>query len=164
VDSNFHRGNSKLVEYEGFDFCRMIPIDSMHCIYLGMKCTSIFKIHCMTPQFESMLIDGLMCVQFIITGVFKKLLIHWLDATQYKNGIIFHPSALLAINQHICDTIKKKKYCPSEFARKPRWLRDACRYKATEYRQLLLYTGVVVFLKKLPQAHNKIFLLLVTSI
>lgn len=34
---------------------------------------------------------------------------------------------------------------PCEFARKPRSLSDLSRFKATEFRQLLIYTGQVVF-------------------
>ena len=38
---------------------------------------------------------------------------------------------------------------PREFARGPRTTADLLRYKATEFRQFLLYTGPVVLLNKL---------------
>jgi len=94
--------------------------------------------------------------------VFKRLLLHWLEAPQYKHGSVLHSSDLLVIKDHLREVIKRNKYCP-EFSRKPRWLKDTKRFKATEFRQMLLYTGVVIFLNRLPEIHFKIFLLFVVS-
>jgi len=43
-----------------------------------------------------------------------------------------------------------RSYVPSEFSRRPRAFSDIDRFKATEFRQLLLYTGVVAFRNILP--------------
>ena len=48
------------------------------------------------------------------------------------NGI---SDALLAVRNNI----------PKEFARRPRSLKEVDRWKATKFRQLLLYTGILVF-------------------
>lgn len=56
--------------------------------------------------------------------------------------------------------VKLKSYVPREFARKPRSLLEWLRWKATEFRQLLLHTGLVVFAGKLNDAAYKNFLLL----
>jgi len=37
-----------------------------------------------------------------------------------------------------------KNYIPIEFCRKPRDVEEACRWKATEFRQLLIYTGPII--------------------
>lgn len=37
-----------------------------------------------------------------------------------------------------------KKYIPSDFCRKPKGLDELLRWKATEYRQMAIYTGIVV--------------------
>ena len=51
-------------------------------------------------------------------------------------------------------------FIPGEFSRKPRSLMEVDRWKATEFRQLLLYTGPVVLLGNLRDALYKNFLLL----
>jgi hypothetical protein len=38
-----------------------------------------------------------------------------------------------------------RDYIPCEFSRNPRGLNDLNRFKATEFRQILIYTGQVVF-------------------
>ena len=51
-------------------------------------------------------------------------------------------------------------FVPKEFARKPRSVTEFERYKATEFRQFLLYTGVTYLAEVLPEALYKNFLLL----
>ncbi|KAJ8029023.1 hypothetical protein HOLleu_28306 [Holothuria leucospilota] len=53
---------------------------------------------------------------------------------------------------------------PLEFARKPRPLREVDRWKATEFRQFLLYSGPLVLLGKLPDEEYKNFLLFSVSL
>lgn len=53
-----------------------------------------------------------------------------------------------------------QKYCPSEFARRSRSLDLSSKYKATEFRQFLLYTGPVVTFGLLNDEVYKHFLFL----
>ena len=55
-------------------------------------------------------------------------------------------------------------YIPHEFDRKPRSLAELDRWKATEFRLLLLYTGPVVLKGKLPKEMYDNFMLLSTAI
>ena len=55
------------------------------------------------------------------------------------------------------------KYMPSEFSRKPRCLNELDRYKATEFRAFLLYTGPVCLKKNIHESLYKNFLLLSVS-
>lgn len=64
------------------------------------------------------------------------------------------PSKLLAV----------RMYIPSEFARKPRGIDERLRWKATELRQFLLYTGPVVLKDVLAPEVYQNFMLLSVSI
>lgn len=55
--------------------------------------------------------------------------------------------------------VKMKNFVPREFARKPRPLSERDRYKATEFRQFLLYTGPVVLAGAIPDVMYKSFML-----
>lgn len=56
------------------------------------------------------------------------------------------------------------KYIPTEFARRPRGLKDCKRWKATEFRQFLLYTGPIVLRKILSKDKYEHFLTLHVAI
>lgn len=62
--------------------------------------------------------------------------------------------------QHFSDLLKLyADYIPSEFSRQPRSLRHIAKWKATEWRLLLLYVGVVVFKILLkPEVYNMFML------
>ena len=60
--------------------------------------------------------------------------------------------------------ISLKSFMPLEFARKPRSLNEWQRWKATEFRQFLLYTGPVVLLGKLSDVAYNNFMLFSVAI
>lgn len=72
-------------------------------------------------------------------GVMRKLVLLWLKGPL----LVRLPSS--KVKQISSNLRFIKKYVPIEFSRKPRDLEEICRWKATELRQLLLYTGPLVF-------------------
>ncbi|KAJ8963598.1 hypothetical protein NQ314_005497 [Rhamnusium bicolor] len=78
-------------------------------------------------------------MHLLYLGVVKKLIV-----SLWCNGI---PATKLSYKQisNISDTlVSQRKNMPSEFNRKPRPLSESKRWKATEFRQFLLYTGPIV--------------------
>lgn len=87
-------------------------------------------------------------------GVMKKFLLRVLQG----NMII-----KVTKNNKICMSKKLellRKSIPKEFVRKPRSFEDIAHWKATEFRQFLLYTGIVVFKDELTDDAYYVFLLL----
>ncbi|KAG1657415.1 hypothetical protein GQR58_023391 [Nymphon striatum] len=84
-------------------------------------------------------------MHLVCLGVVRRLLNIWLKGklkTRLTNRLVDQlSSALVQLRSHI----------PSEFARKPRSVREVDRWKATEFKQFLLYTGPVVFTSIIPQ-------------
>lgn len=95
-------------------------------------------------------------MHLICLGVMKKLLVAWVFGKYSRLTKLSGRSISI-----ICARLDiLKKYCPSDFARRPRSL-DACsKYKATEFRQFLLYTGPVVAYGILDEQVYKHFLFL----
>jgi hypothetical protein len=98
-------------------------------------------------------------MHLVCLGVMKRLLLHWVG----KGG------NLCRLPSRIVDQISEKlislaRLCPSEFARKPRSLNEVSMWKATEFRQFLLYTGMVVLHDLMDANAYGHFMLLVVAI
>lgn len=84
-------------------------------------------------------------MHLVCLGVVRKLISLWLS------GPLNVRLSTNQIKEISLEMIKLRKFVPSEFARKPRGLDNVKYWKATEYRQFLLYIGPLVmkmFLKK----------------
>nr|CAI5858150.1 unnamed protein product [Callosobruchus analis] len=77
-------------------------------------------------------------MHLVLLGVTKRILTLWLKGG--KNIRFSNPQIEKFEKLHL-DCVK---YLPNDFARKPRSLLDIERWKATEFRLFLLYTGPVV--------------------
>ncbi|CAH0563111.1 unnamed protein product [Brassicogethes aeneus] len=85
-------------------------------------------------------------MHLVLLGVVKKLL-----CGIWCTGPPPHKFSSLQI-KNVSDLLENlKSFIPSEFARKPRSLKEVKRWKATEYRQFFLYTGPVVLKNNLPK-------------
>lgn len=93
-------------------------------------------------------------MHLVCLGVMKRFLLLWIKGPlQCRLG----SRVIDDISQHL---LNLKSHIPSEFARKPRSLKEIDRWKATEFRQFLLYTGPVVLAEILhPNMYNNFLLL-----
>ena len=86
-------------------------------------------------------------------GVMRKLICYWVKRDTVNH--LFGKNATTTISDRLLDL---RKYVPGEFARLPRSLAEIARWKATELRQFLLYTGPIVLKGILPEVLYKHFL------
>lgn len=97
-------------------------------------------------------------MHLVCLGTLRRMIKFWKSdksskfrlSAAHQNGI---STALEHLHGHL----------PSEFARQPRSLHESDRWKATEWRQLLLYTGVVVLSGILPMTYYHHFMCLCVS-
>ena len=78
-------------------------------------------------------------MHLVCLGVVRRLLMAWLKGPltcRLPNNSVLKISDRLVSMRH---------FVSSEFCRRPRPLSEIDRYKATEFRQILLYTGLVAF-------------------
>jgi len=83
-------------------------------------------------------------MHLVCLGVVKRLLQLWIKGN--RNIRLFLENVNL-VSRYL---IASKFFIPIEFARKPRGLNDVDKWKATEFRQFLLYTGIVAMKSILP--------------
>ncbi|KAJ8928688.1 hypothetical protein NQ314_018698 [Rhamnusium bicolor] len=98
-------------------------------------------------------------MHLLCLGVMKKLLVSLWCCGKPPNKLSFHQ-----IDQISNSLTVQSANIPSEFCRKPRTLKEVNRWKATELRQFLLYTGPIVLKSILPKKHYLNFLSLHISI
>ncbi|KAB0801046.1 hypothetical protein PPYR_00215 [Photinus pyralis] len=98
--------------------------------------TSILEI---LPNFDMIRNIPLDYMHLICLGVMRKLLLLWVFGK--PNSKLAHIQVSRISNY----LVELSKNIPCEFVRKPRSLDDLKRFKATEFRQILMYTGPLVF-------------------
>jgi hypothetical protein len=94
----------------------------------------------------------------VCLGVMKKLIISWMRGSL---DVRLSSNQIVRISNRLADI---KEFIPLRtFARKPRSLLEIDRWKATELRQFLLYTGMIVLKGIINEEIYEHFLLLSTS-
>lgn len=96
-------------------------------------------------------------MHLVCLGVTKKLLIFFFKKTKTHLGSNVRNSINEALKTY-------KKFCPCDFVRKPDGLKYVHKWKATQYRQFLLYLGIVCLYKVVPENIYKMFLRLSIAI
>ncbi|XP_058987390.1 uncharacterized protein LOC131806751 [Musca domestica] len=97
-------------------------------------------------------------MHLIDLGVFKKMLRLILQNKHTKSKL--NVAEINELNRKI---LYIAKYTPKEFARKGRLFDEVCRWKAKEFRQVVLYTGIIIFKNILHEDLYTHFLLLHTA-
>lgn len=99
-------------------------------------------------------------MHLVCLGVVKKLLSAWILGKYSRLSKLSARSISI-----ICERLSiLRVYCPSDFARRPTSLDRFSKYKATEFRQFLLYTGPVVMYNVLSEQLYNHFLFLHVAI
>jgi len=96
-------------------------------------------------------------MHLVCLGVLKRLLQLWIKGNR---NIRLSSENVNLVSRYL---IASKFFIP-EFARKPRGLNDVDKWKATEFRQFLLYTGIVAMKSVLPSNCYNHFLFLSVGI
>ncbi|ODM93164.1 hypothetical protein Ocin01_13518, partial [Orchesella cincta] len=91
-------------------------------------------------------------MHLICLGVMRKLLHLWLSGP-LKTRLSGREVKIISL-----ELVSLRNKVPDEFCRRPRTLKDVNRFKATELRQFLLYTGPCVLKTILPSTQFKHFL------
>ncbi len=122
--------------------------------------------HVQHSPFTEVGIDMITCFPYdymhlVCLGVMRRLLDLWISTTGPLHCRISSSQASMVTDR----LLALRNYIPSEFARRPRALVERCRWKATELRQFLLYTGPVVLRGVLqPQIYDNFMLLSVRCV
>lgn len=90
-------------------------------------------------------------------GIMKKMILLWLNG---KPPFKLSAFKIAQISENL---INQSINIPVEFCRKPRKLEEANRWKVTEFRQFLLYSGIIVLQGVLPRRYYGNFLALQLS-
>jgi hypothetical protein len=103
-------------------------------------------------------------MHLVCLGVVRKLLKFWLCGPVHRDVQLASRLCAGSVKLLSDKLIKLHNSIPVEFARKPRSVSEVDRWKATEFRQFLLYTGPIVLPGVLSDAVYNHFLLLCVGI
>jgi len=92
-------------------------------------------------------------MHLVLLGATRKLIHLWMSKGPVT--VRLHSTQIAKISELL---LTLRQFIPTEFARKPRPLEDICRWKATELRQFLLYTGPIVLKNFLSEKTYKNFM------
>lgn len=97
-------------------------------------------------------------MHLVCLGIVRKIIYLWMKGPLSSR---ISAQSLSVVSVSLSDL---RHSLPREFARKPRSLSEFNMWKATEFRQFLLYTGPVVLHGKIPNLQYKNFMLLSVAI
>ena len=133
-----------------------LEVNRCHYVVKGVKGFSILSLILSTFDIiRGIVFDSMHCIDL---GVMKQLISLWFDS-KYSAKPWYLGSFITQINQKLSNIIP-----PSNVSRLPGNLISRSTWKASEWRNLLLYYGMFIFKRFLPEEFYNHFLLLSTSI
>lgn len=102
------------------------------------------------PSFDFIKRVPLDYMHLVCLGVMKKILVMWISG---KPPNKFSLKTIQDVSQQLSSL---HPYIPVEFSRKPRPLEEVGRWKATELRQFLMYTGPIVLRNAFEKSCNDV--------
>jgi hypothetical protein len=99
-------------------------------------------------------------MHLVCLGVMRRMINYWKSESSSISRARLSPAMIRSISSRLVQLNGK---FPSIFARQPRSLSESDRWKATEFRQFLLYSGMVVLQNVLSTSHYQHYLLLAVA-
>jgi len=93
-------------------------------------------------------------MHLVCIGVVRKML------NVFRNGVLPYRLSRRLVSELSDRLLSFRSFTPSEFARKPRSISDLNHWKATEYRNFLLYLSPAALIGILDKSRYKHFMLL----
>lgn len=147
---NLEDDEDQLLEDDDLEEAANLEQEAVEAHHLHPCCLSIIK------NFDLVKNIPLDYMHLICEGVMKRLLNEWI-----KNKYIISSQNANGISKQLCAAAT---YCPTEFQRQLESLDKIKLWKATQYRQFLLYIGVYVLQGKMETAHLRNFQRLVIAV
>ncbi|XP_043476303.1 uncharacterized protein LOC122507574 [Leptopilina heterotoma] len=139
-------------------FSKRTDLEFASNVYLGTYQQGEATVLTQIPRFGAVSNVPIDYMHLVLLGIMKKLILLWLTGPT-KVRLSSSDIDKISIN-----LIELKKSQPSEFARRPRSLRDVKYWKATEFRNILLYSGPIVLKNVLNEELYTNFLALHVSL
>ncbi|XP_022176245.1 uncharacterized protein LOC111037788 [Myzus persicae] len=124
------------------DFSKRTHLDFLNRVDEDHHITSTISIVTEIPGINIVEDFTLDYMHLVCLGVMKKMLLLWLGVLKHAPVNVRIPNR--SVNCISNNLLLLNTFLPSDFSRKCRGLNEICRFKATEYRLFLLYTGPVV--------------------
>lgn len=124
------------------DFSKRTHLDFLNRVDEDHHITSTISIVTEIPGINIVEDFTLDYMHLVCLGVMKKMLLLWLGVLKHAPVNVRIPNR--SVNCISNNLLLLNTFVPSDFSRKCRGLNEICRFKATEYRLFLLYTGPVV--------------------
>jgi len=126
----------------GTNFLKRTHIDFINRSDDDHHVTDTISILTEVPEIDMVNDFSLDYMHLVCLGVMKKMLLLWLGVFKKSSVLVRLPNK--NVNKITNHLLSMNPFIPTDFSRKSRALNEVSRWKATEFRLFLLYTGPIV--------------------